>query len=127
MFQSLQRRASWALSDICGEGVSSPHVPNDAGYLGFFSRIVECLEGGVEKVCVLAQEKSDDLVERAASDMFSHLLRLDPYFDFDAVLGPVPESIHATLAEWVEDHVDDLVAGLVSEGGGESSDDGASS
>ncbi|KAE8807966.1 hypothetical protein D1007_15646 [Hordeum vulgare] len=45
MFQSLERRASRALCDISGEGVSSPLVLDDAGYLGFFSRIVECLEG----------------------------------------------------------------------------------
>ncbi|KAE8819025.1 hypothetical protein D1007_03230 [Hordeum vulgare] len=66
MFQYLERRASWALSDICGEGVSSPLVTDNAGYLGFFSRVVECFEAGAEKAHALAEEKSRDLLGQAA-------------------------------------------------------------
>ncbi|KAE8790569.1 hypothetical protein D1007_35081 [Hordeum vulgare] len=108
MFQSLEMRASRALSDICGEGVSSPLVPDDVGYLGFFSRVVECLEAGAEKAHALVEEKNRDVLGQAASDVFSHLLCLDPDFDFAAVLGPVLETIRAALAEWVEVHVKDL-------------------
>ncbi|KAE8793526.1 hypothetical protein D1007_31809 [Hordeum vulgare] len=105
MFQSLEKRASCALSNMCGKSVSSPLVPDDAGYLGFFLRVMECLEAGAGKALALAQEKS-------------HLLRLDPYFDFAAVVDPVPEMIHAALDERVEVHVDDLVARLAPEGYG---------
>ncbi|KAE8797881.1 hypothetical protein D1007_26891 [Hordeum vulgare] len=118
MFQSLERRASLALSDICGKGVTSPLVPHDARYLGFFFRVVECLEAGVEKSHALTEEKSRDLLAQAASNVFSHLLRLDPEFDFATMLDPVPETIPATLAEWVEVHVEDLVTRLAPEGPG---------
>ncbi|KAE8768650.1 hypothetical protein D1007_59857 [Hordeum vulgare] len=97
MFQSLETRASWAFSDICGEGVSSPLVPDDARYLGFFFRVVECLEAGTEKVHALTEGKSRDLLGQAASDVFSHLICLDPDFDFAAVLGPVPQTIYAAV------------------------------
>ncbi|KAE8818269.1 hypothetical protein D1007_03899 [Hordeum vulgare] len=98
-FQSLEGRASQALGDICGEGVSIPLVLDDAGFLGFFLRVVECLEAGAEKAHALAEEKSRDLLGQAASDVFSHLLRLDPDFDSAAVLDPVPEMIRLALAE----------------------------
>ncbi|KAE8786091.1 hypothetical protein D1007_40107 [Hordeum vulgare] len=116
MFQSLERRASRALKDICCDGVLSPLVPDDAGYLGFFLRAVECLKGGVEKTHALAEEKSRDLLSQAASEVFRHLLCLDPDFDFVAVLGPVPETTRGVLAEWVEDHVEDLVTRHAYEG-----------
>ncbi|KAE8767459.1 hypothetical protein D1007_61173 [Hordeum vulgare] len=90
MYQSLEGRASRALSDICGEGFSSTLVPDDGGYLGFFLHVVEHLEAGAEKAHVLAEEKSRDLLGQGASGVFSHLLCLDPDFDFVAVLDPVP-------------------------------------
>ena len=103
------------MSDICGAGISSPLVPDDAGYLGFFSRVMECLEEGAEKIRVLVEVKRRDLLARAASNVFSHLLHLDPHFDFEAVLGPVPEVTRAALAEWVKDHVEDLIVELSSD------------
>ncbi|KAE8789752.1 hypothetical protein D1007_35960 [Hordeum vulgare] len=118
MFQSLERITSRALSDICGKSVSSPLVPDDAGYLGFFLRVVERLEVGSAKALALAKERTRDLLSQAASDVFSHLLRLDPDFDFTVVLDPVPKTIHAALAEWVEVHVEDLVARLAPKGAG---------
>ncbi|KAE8798932.1 hypothetical protein D1007_25775 [Hordeum vulgare] len=121
MFQSLERRASRAFIDIFGEGVSSPLVLDDAGYLGFFFHVVECPEEGAEKAHTLAEDKSRDLLGQAASDVFSHLLHLDPDFDFAVVLGPVRETIRAALAEWVEVHGEDLVTRLVPEGCGLSS------
>ncbi|KAE8795293.1 hypothetical protein D1007_29844 [Hordeum vulgare] len=123
---SLERRASRAFSDISGEGVSSPLVPDDAGYLGLFLRVVECLEAGAENVHALAEGKSRDLLDQAASNIFSHLLRFNPDFDFTAVLDPVPETIRTALAEWVEVHVEDLVRRLAPEGCGVTSGDDAS-
>ncbi|KAE8789330.1 hypothetical protein D1007_36505 [Hordeum vulgare] len=112
MFQSLERRTSRALSDICGKGVSSPVDPDNASYLGFFFRVLECLEAGAENAHALAEEKSRDLLGQAASNVFNHLLRLDPDYDFATVLGPVQEKIRAALAEWVKVHVKDLVTSL---------------
>ncbi|KAE8816597.1 hypothetical protein D1007_05939 [Hordeum vulgare] len=123
---TLERRASRTLSDICGESASGPLVPDDAGYLGFFLRIMERLEVGSAKALTLAEEKSRDLLRQAASDVFSHILRLDPDFDFAEVLDSVPETFHAALAEWVEVHVEDLVARLAPEGHGVDFGDDAS-
>ncbi|KAE8780974.1 hypothetical protein D1007_45825 [Hordeum vulgare] len=127
MFQSLERTASRALSDIRGEGVSSPLVPDDTGYLGFFLRFVECLEVSAKKAHVLAVERSRDLLGQATSDVFSHLLGLDLDFDFAIVLDLVPEMIRAALAEWVEVHVESLVTRFIPEGCGTSSGDDVSS
>ncbi|KAE8773554.1 hypothetical protein D1007_54169 [Hordeum vulgare] len=116
MFQSLERSTSHALGDICGESISGPLIPNDSEYLGFFYRIMERLEASAEKAFALAEEKSRDLLGQAASDIFSHLLRLNPDFDFTSVPDPVPETFRAALAEWVEVHVQDLVARLTLDG-----------
>ncbi|KAE8786148.1 hypothetical protein D1007_40051 [Hordeum vulgare] len=99
MFWSLEQRASHALSDICGEGLSDPLIPDDSGYVGFFYRIVERLEAGDKKALALMEEKSRDLLGQAISDIFSHLLRLDHDFGFASVLDPVPEMISAALGE----------------------------
>ncbi|KAE8787271.1 hypothetical protein D1007_38896 [Hordeum vulgare] len=114
------------MSDICGKGVSGPLIPDDSRYLGFFYRFMEHLEVGAEKALGLAEEKSLDLLGQGASDVFSHLLRLDPDFDFDAMLDPVPETIRDTLAEWVEVHVEDLVTRLAPEGRDMGSDEDSS-
>ncbi|KAE8773633.1 hypothetical protein D1007_54104 [Hordeum vulgare] len=118
MFQSLEVRASRALSDICGEGISSPLVPDDGGYLGFFLHVVEHLEADSKKAHALVEEKSRDLLGQGASDVFNHLT---------AVLDPVPEMARAALAEWVVVHEEDLVTRLVPEGCGTISRDDVSS
>ncbi|KAE8777195.1 hypothetical protein D1007_50050 [Hordeum vulgare] len=112
MFWSLEQRASRALSNIYGEGVSGPLIPDDSGYLGFFYRLTERLEARAEKVLTLAEEKSRDLLGQAVLDIFSHLLRLDPDFDFASVLDVVPRTIRTALPEWVEVHLEDLVSRL---------------
>ncbi|KAE8766295.1 hypothetical protein D1007_62497 [Hordeum vulgare] len=122
MFRSLERRASLALSDICGKGVSGPLIPDDSRCLCFFYRIVEHFEVGAEKALALAEEKSRDLLGQATSDVFSHLLRLDPDFHFTSVLDLLAEAIRA-LTEWVEVHVEDLVTRLAPEGRDVGSDD----
>ncbi|KAE8787130.1 hypothetical protein D1007_38906 [Hordeum vulgare] len=126
MFRSLERRASRAVSDIYGEGVSGPLIPDDSGYLGFFYRPMEHLEAGAEKALALAEEKSRDLLRQDALDVFNHLLRLDPNFDFALVLDPVPETVRAALAEWVVVHVEDLMTRLAPEGRDMGSDDDVS-
>ncbi|KAE8813990.1 hypothetical protein D1007_08626 [Hordeum vulgare] len=126
MFRSLERRTSRTLSDICVEGVSGPLIPDDSGYMGFFYRAVEHLEASAEKALALVDEKSRNLLGQAASNVFNHLLRLDPDFDIALVLDPVPQTIHAALAEWVEVHVEDLVTRLAPEGRDMDSDDDTS-
>ncbi|KAE8782367.1 hypothetical protein D1007_44259 [Hordeum vulgare] len=118
MFPSLERRASRALGDICGEGVSGPLIPDDSGYLGFFFRVVEHLKVSAGKALSFVEEKSCDLLGQAVSVVFSHLLCLDPDFDFASVLDPVPRTIRAALAEWFEVHVEDLLERLAPEGRG---------
>lgn len=108
MFQTPEGRA----------GVSSPLISDDADYLGFFTRIVERLEGGVEKVRQLVEEKSHDLLARAASRVFSHLVRFDLDVHSEAVTAPMPKVIRGALEDWVEDHVDDLIAEFAPAGGG---------
>ena len=49
MFEALRHRAGRALGELLGSGVAGPLVSDDAGYLGFFTRVVECLEGMVRK------------------------------------------------------------------------------
>ena len=88
---------------------------------------MEHLEGSAGKALALAEEKSRDLLGQAALDVFSHLLRLDPDFDFASLLDPVPETICAALAEWVEVHVEDLVGRLAPEDRGMGPDEDVSS
>lgn len=72
------------------ESISSPLVPDDVGYLAFFTRTVERLEGGAEKVGKLVEEESHDLLTQASTCIFSHLLHSDPDFNFKAVIAPHP-------------------------------------
>ncbi|KAE8780488.1 hypothetical protein D1007_46375 [Hordeum vulgare] len=87
---------------------------------------MERLEAGSAKALVLVEENTRDLLSQAALDVFSHLLRLDPDFDFTQVLDTVLETVHAAMAEWVELHMEDLVAGLALEGHDMDSGDDAS-
>ena len=34
---------------------------------------------------------------------------MDPHFDFDVAIAPVPQAVRVDLAHWVEDNVDALV------------------
>ena len=55
------------------------------------------------------EERSRGLLVRAFSRVFSYLQNMDPLFDFDASIAPVPEAVRGDLARWVEDNVDALV------------------
>ncbi|KAE8793207.1 hypothetical protein D1007_32214 [Hordeum vulgare] len=87
MFQSLERRASRALGDICEEGVSGPLIPDDSGYLRFFCHVVESLEASVGKALAFMEEKSCGLLGRyiiMPSDMYA-------YWGIAPPQVPVPE------------------------------------
>ena len=92
-----------------------PHHANDIGYLGFFTKVVEWLEGGAKKVGQIIEEECRNLLTQASKRVFSHLLRTNPCFDFEAVIAPIPEVIHDSLGEAVDDHVNTLNAQFVHE------------
>ena len=43
---------------------------------------------------------------------------MDPHFDFDASIAPVPQAVRDDLAYWVEDNVDALVRAFASDNDG---------
>ncbi|KAE8810884.1 hypothetical protein D1007_12383 [Hordeum vulgare] len=56
-------------------------ISDDSRYLSIFYHVVEHLEASPEMALALEEEKSRDILFQAVSDIFSHLLRLDPDFD----------------------------------------------
>ena len=58
---------------------------------------------------LVVEERSRGLLGCAFSRVFSHLLNLDPHFDLDTAIAPVPKVIQDNLENWVDDHVDTLV------------------
>ena len=66
----------------------------------------------------LVEERSRALLGRAFSRVFSHLRNMDPNFDFDAAITPVPQAVRGDLARWVEDNVDALVRAFASDNDG---------
>ncbi|KAE8814775.1 hypothetical protein D1007_07772 [Hordeum vulgare] len=98
------------MGSICRGNVSTPLVPNDVGYLDFFTKVVERLEADARQVGALIEEEIHDFLSRALTCVFSNLLCVDPRFDFEATRPPVPEAICSALGEVVGDHVDTLRA-----------------
>ena len=43
---------------------------------------------------------------------------MDPHFDFDAAIAPVPLAVRDNLAHWVEDNVDALVRAFTADNDG---------
>ena len=50
--------------------------------------------------------------------LFRSLQNMDPHFDFDATIAPVPQSVRGDLVHWVEDNVDALIRAFASENDG---------
>ena len=63
----------------------------------------------------MEEERSRILLGRAFSLVFSHLQNMDPHFNFDAAIAPVPQAVRGDLAVWVEDNVDALVRAIDSD------------
>ena len=57
------------------------------------SRTVTRLEARSVRANRLVEERSRALLRRAFSRVFSHLQNMDPHFDFDAAVAPVPIAI----------------------------------
>ena len=66
----------------------------------------------------MVEERSHALLGRAFSRVFSHPQNMDPHFDFDAAIAPVPLAIRGDLAHWVEDNVDALVRAFTADDDG---------
>ena len=101
------------MGGIYEENVNHPHGDDDASHFRFFTDIGTCLEDRAARAHELIEERSRGLLGRVFSRVFSHLLNMNPHFDFDAVIAPVPGVIQGNLANWVDDHVDALVAEFV--------------
>ena len=101
MLWTLRERANAALGNICEAVAEEPHVTNYAGNLRFFTNVVTHLENRTEMSRQLVAERSRGLLVRAFSRIFSHLHNIDPLFDFDAAIAPVPEAVRGDLAWWV--------------------------
>ena len=73
------------------------------------------LEDQATRARELVEERSQGLLGHAFSRVFSHLLNLDPHFDFDAAIALMPEVIQDNLAGCMDDHVDALVSDFAPE------------
>ena len=109
MLQALQVKANRALGAIYEESIPHPHVEDYACHLDFFTELVMSLESRATRARKLDEEKSGSLLGHAFTRVFSHLQNIDPHFDFDAAIAPVPGAIRDNLAHWVDDNVDALV------------------
>lgn len=63
-------------------------MPNDVGYLNFFTKVVERLDGDAKKVGKIIEEECRELLTQASTRVFSHLLHADHFFDFEVVIAP---------------------------------------
>ena len=98
MLTMLRERANTALGNICDAAVGGPHAVNYAGNLQFFTDMVTQLEARSVGANRLVEERSRALLGRAFSRVFSHLRSMDPNFDFDAAIAPVPQAVRGDLA-----------------------------
>ena len=118
MLQTLRERANSALGEICEAAAKEPHEASYAGNLRFFTNVVMLLEDRSERARGLVEERSLALLRRVFSCVFSHLQEMDPHFDFDDAIAPVPTAVRGDLAQWVENNVDALVRAFASDDDG---------
>ena len=93
MLWMLRERANAALGNMCEAFAEEPHVTNYAGNLRFFTNVVTHLENRSERSRQLVEERSHGLLARVISRVFSYLQIIEPLFDFDAAIAPVPEAV----------------------------------
>ena len=103
------------MGTICDESAPHPHESDYASHLNFFTDVVTRLEDQAVKAHLLVEGRSQGLLGRALSRVFSNLLNRDSHFDFNPLLAPVPVATQDKLARWVDDHVNTLVEELASE------------
>ncbi|KAE8774507.1 hypothetical protein D1007_53136 [Hordeum vulgare] len=78
VFEGLDHRVCQAVGSICGGRISSPLVPDDVGYLDFFTKVVEQLEVDAKQVGILIEEESRDLLSEALMHVFNNVFCTDP-------------------------------------------------
>ena len=78
---------------ICDENALHPHSNDYASHLNFFTNVVTRLEAWSDRARRLVEERSQGLLGRAFSRVFSHLQNMDPHFDFDAATAPIPQAV----------------------------------
>ena len=115
MLRDLRTKANQALGTFYDEHAPHPHAEDYASHLRFFTDVVARLESRAERARELVDEKSQGLLGRAFSRVFSHLLNTYPDFDFASAIAPVPAVIRGNLAHWVDDNVDTLVRAFASD------------
>ena len=93
MLRTLRERANAALGNICKAAAEELHVTNYAGNLQFFTNMVTHLENRSKRARQLVEERSHGLLARAFSRVFSYLQNIDPLFNFDNAIAPVPEAV----------------------------------
>ena len=98
--------------------MGEPHVVNYAGNLQFFTDVVTQVEVRSGRGDRLVEERNRALLGRAFSRVFSHLQNMDPHFNFDAAIAPVPLAVRDNLARWVEDNMDALVRAFTADDDG---------
>ncbi|KAE8784128.1 hypothetical protein D1007_42344 [Hordeum vulgare] len=111
MFPGLERQAWRSLGFSCTGSVCSPLVPTATSYVDFFTKVVEQLEAGTQLVGALIEEEIRDRLSQALKRVFSKIFHTDPHFDFEAVIGPVPEVSRGAMGKTARDHVDEPVRG----------------
>ena len=98
MLQALGVRANRALSTVCAESAPHPRKEDYASHLRLFTKVVTHLEDRTARSHELVEERSLGLLGRAFSRVYSHLPSLDPHFDFDAAIAPMPGVIQDNLS-----------------------------
>ena len=93
MLRTLRERANAALCNICEAAAEEPHVNNYADNLQIFTYVVTHLESLSERSRQLVEGRSRSLLARVFSRVFSYLQNIDPLFDFDAAIAPVPVAV----------------------------------
>jgi hypothetical protein len=109
MLEDLMNRTNRALGTICEERIEQPHENYDASYLSFFTQVVTRIEDRAARTRLLVEERSRELLGRVFSRVFSNLFSLDPHFDFNTLITPVPKVTQEVVAHWVDHNVDELV------------------
>ena len=98
MLEDLRNRANTALGHICDENAPHPQENDYASHLHFFGEVVTRLQNRSKRARQLVEERSRSLLEHAFSRVFTHLWNIDPDFDFDAAIAPVPGAIRDNLS-----------------------------
>ncbi|KAE8794074.1 hypothetical protein D1007_31234 [Hordeum vulgare] len=106
---TLGLRGRQALITVCRLEIESPFAPQDASCAQFSSELVKDLEGMSKKVDDILEEEFRDLFSMVATRFFIHLLLRDPRFEFEGVMGPMPEESCGALATAMEGHVSMLL------------------